>query len=68
MFDLTCNHLENGFGLWEVRLEIKIIKYYKVVKLKELWGHGYRGTTFNFKAAVSILIKMLEVTQLVHRA
>jgi len=43
-------------------------KILKVVKLKELWGHGYRGTTFNFKAAVSILIKMLEVTQLVHRA
>jgi len=25
-----------------------------------LWGHGHRGT-FNFKAAVSLLIKMLEV-------
>jgi hypothetical protein len=67
MFDLTRNYLENGIGLWEGRLEIRIIKYYQVVKLKELWGHGHRGT-FNFKAAVSLLIKMLEGTQLPHRA
>ena len=45
---------------WPGRLVIRIIKYYQVVKLKELWGHGHRGT-FNFKAAVSLLIKMLEV-------